>query len=240
LEKVDPFNKLLARQSRMRLDAEIIRDSALVASGLLTPTIGGPSVHPPIPPNSMTSTQIKRLWPTDTGPNRYRRGLYTFFYRMAPPPSLALFDAPDAGTTCTRRVRSDSPLQALTLLNDEAFLEFAVSLAKRTLKEAPSSLDRERIEYAFLLVVGHKPGPKEFDRLASLLAQQRREYQSDTASAALLVSKESTPSDLGAADTTVEKNESIASANPREVSEMAAWTALCRALLNLDDFMTRE
>jgi mono/diheme cytochrome c family protein len=240
LEKVDPFNKLLARQSRMRLEAEIIRDSALVASGLLTPAIGGPSVHPPIPPNSMTSTQIKRPWPTDTGPNRYRRGLYTFFYRMAPPPSLALFDAPDAGTACTRRVRSDSPLQALTLLNDEAFLEFALSLANRTLKEAPSSSDRERIEYAFLLALGHKPNAKEFDRLASLLAQQRREYRSDPASAALLVSKVSTPSDSGAADTTEEKNESIASANPKEVSELAAWTALSRALLNLDDFMTRE
>ena len=101
-------------------------------------------------------------------------------------------------------------------------------------------MDRERIEYAFLLALGHKPSPKELDRLASLLAQQRREYLSDPASAALLVSKEPTPSDAGAADTTEGKNESIASANPKEVPELAAWTALSRALLNLDDFMTRE
>jgi hypothetical protein len=240
LEKVDPFNKLLARQSRIRLEAEIIRDSALVASGLLTPSLGGPSVHPPIPPNSMTSTQIKRPWPTDTGPDRYRRGLYTFFYRMAPPPSLALFDAPDAGTTCTRRVRSDSPLQALTLLNDEAFIEFAVALASRTLKETRSGPDRERIEHAFLLALGRKPGSKEIDRFATLLAQQRREYLSDPASAAVLVTKRSTPPESGAADAAEEKSEQVVSANSKQVSELAAWTAISRALLNLDDFMTRE
>jgi hypothetical protein len=104
LEKIDPDNKLLARQSRIRLEAEIIRDSGLVASGLLEPAIGGASVHPPLPPNAMTATQIKREWITDTGPNRYRRGLYTFFYRMSPPPSLA-FSTLHA-RCCTRRIRS--------------------------------------------------------------------------------------------------------------------------------------
>ena len=134
----------------MRLEAEILRDSALVASGLLSPAIGGPSVYPPIPEGAMGVTQVKRAWPTATGPDRYRRGIYTFFYRSAPYPGLALFDAPDATTTCTRRTRSDSPLQALTLLNDETYIEFERALAKRILKEAlfcplwPFSVNIER------------------------------------------------------------------------------------------------
>src|SRR5439155_6979035 len=96
LEEPDPYNRLLARQLRMRLEAEILRDSALVASGLFTPAIGGPSVYPPIPEGTMAITQVKREWPTATGPDRYRRGMYTFFYRSIPHPGLALFDAPDA------------------------------------------------------------------------------------------------------------------------------------------------
>src|SRR5207248_7547493 len=125
---------------------------ALVASGLFTPTIGGPSVYPPIPEGAMGVTQVKREWPTATGPDRYRRGLYTFFYRSAPHPGLALFDAPDATTACTRRNRSDSPLQALTSLNDEAYVEFARAFAKRIVKEAPQKeapeTDQARVDYA--------------------------------------------------------------------------------------------
>lgn len=223
LDEVDPYNKLLARQTRMRLEAEIIRDSALVASGLLTPMIGGPSVYPPIPEGSMTTTQVKRPWPTETGPNRYRRGLYTFYFRMAPAPSLALFDTPDAGTTCTRRIRSNSPLQALTLLNDDAFLEFARALAKRTLKEAAATGDQEQLAYAFRLAMSRKPSPKELDRLKKFLDQQRQVYQADPSSATLLI-----------ADSASE------TMNSKPVPEVAAWTSLCRVLFNLDDFMTRE
>jgi mono/diheme cytochrome c family protein len=232
LEERDPYNRLLARQSRMRLEAEIIRDSALVASGLLTPVIGGPSVYPPIPEGAMTTTQVKRAWPTETGPNRYRRGMYTFFYRMAPPPSLALFDAPAADSTCTRRIRSNSPLQALTLLNDAAFLEFARALAQRTLKEAPGSSDGERLQYAFLLAMGRQPRPKELARLAAFLAVQRDEYRSNPGAAALLAAKD-TGSPAGEDD----EPESV---NLKQAPELAAWTQVCRVLFNLDDFMTRD
>ncbi len=127
----DPTNLLLARQNRLRLDAEIIRDVALAASGLLQPNIGGPPVFPPIPEGVMGLGQVKRAWTTSSGPDRYRRALYTFTFRSTPPPNLAVFDAPDAFAACTRRLRSNTPLQALTLLNDPAFIEFAGALAKR-------------------------------------------------------------------------------------------------------------
>jgi hypothetical protein len=223
----------------MRLEAEIIRDSGLVASGLLVPVIGGRSVHPPIPANAMTTTQIKREWLTDTGPNRYRRGLYSFYYRMAPPPSLALFDAPDAGATCTRRIRSDSPLQALTLLNDQAFLEFAVALAKRTLKEAGG--DQERLTYAFLLAIGRNPTPLELNRLQKVLLQQREEYRTNPASALLLLAKDAPPeTTVPNADAAEDQDSASESVDPKLAPEMAAWTAVSRVLFNLDDFMTRE
>ncbi len=234
LEEADPYNRLLARQTRLRLEAEILRDAALVSSGLLTPVIGGPSVYPPIPEGAMAITQVKRAWPTATGPDRYRRGLYTFYYRSIPHPGLALFDAPDATAACTRRFRSNSPLQALTLLNDEAYIEFARALAKRILKDAPAA-DAARLDYAFLLALGRHPKPVERDRLARLLALQRDEYRSDPTSASLLVVKEqvfdSSPGgnrDLG---------ETV---DPKQVPELAAWTALSRVLFNLDDFLTRE
>jgi len=227
LQEVDPFNRLLARQARMRLEAEIIRDSALVASGLFTPTIGGPSVYPPIPENAMANTQIKRPWPTETGPNRYRRGMYTFFYRSSPAPALALFDAPDATSTCTRRIRSNSPLQALTLLNDEAFVEFARALAKRTLREAPATTDEARLSFAYLLATGHNAGPKELERLAQFLSGQRQIYQSNPSAAIELAQKDGAPLEASAA-------------GAKQAVELAAWTGVGRVLFNLDDFMTRE
>jgi hypothetical protein len=234
LEEKDPYNRLLARQERMRLEAEIVRDTALVASGLFTATVGGPSVYPPIPPGAMSVTQVKREWPTATGPDRYRRGLYTFFYRSAPHPGLALFDAPDATSACTRRVRSNSPLQALTLLNDEAFIEFARATAKRIFKEAGPS-DSSRLDFAFQLALGRKPLPVEKDRLAGFLAVQRDEYSSDPTSASLMVIKEQVfDSSPGG---TVAGEENI---DPKQIPELAAWTAVARVLFNLDDFMTRE
>ncbi len=125
----DPHNEHFARQRRLRLDAELVRDVALVASGRLVPTLGGPPVHPPIPDGATAVGQVKRPWPTSTGPDRYRRGLYTFVFRASPPPALSVFDAPDGFSTCTRRSRSNTPLQALTLLNDAAFVELAGALA---------------------------------------------------------------------------------------------------------------
>ena len=123
----------------------------------------------------MAVTQVKRPWPTATGPDLYRRGMYTFFYRSIPHPGLALFDAPDATPACTRRIRSNSPLQALTLLNDEAFVEFARAMASRVLNDAAKD---DRIDYAFLLALCRKPMPVERDRLSRFLALQRDEYSS--------------------------------------------------------------
>jgi hypothetical protein len=160
--------------------------------------------------------------------------MYTFFYRSAPHPGLALFDAPDATAACTRRVRSNSPLQALTLLNDEAFIEFARAAAKRIVKEAGPS-DSARIDFAFQLAMGRKPSPVEKDRLSSFLAAQREEYNADPTSASLMVIKEqvfdSSPGGTLAGEETID---------PKQVPELAAWTATARVLLNLDDFMTRE
>jgi hypothetical protein len=234
LEEIDPYNRLLARQTRMRLEAEILRDSALVASGLLTPAIGGPSVYPPIPDGALAVTQVKREWPTAAGPDRYRRGMYTFFYRSAPHPGFALFDAPDATSTCTRRVRSNTPLQALTLLNDESYIEFARAMAKRVLKEAPPT-DAARLDYSFLLTVGRRPKPAERDRLAKFLASERSEYKSDPTSASLLVVKEQVFN-----SSSPETQSTEPSLDPKTVPELAAWTAVSRVLFNLDDFMTRE
>ena len=126
----DPSNYLLARQTRLRLDAEVVRDVALTASGLLSPKLGGPPVYPPIPDGVMGVGQVKRVWTVSKGEDKYRRGLYTFVYRASPPPSLTVFDAPEGFSTCTRRIRSNTPLQALTLLNDSGFFEFAIALEK--------------------------------------------------------------------------------------------------------------
>ena len=225
LDEVDPYNKLLARQVRLRLDAEIIRDAALVSSGLLTPTLGGDPVYPPLPDNAMKGSQTSRPWNTNTDGDRYRRGVYTFFFRGLPAPSLALFDAPDGTSSCTRRIRSNSPLQSLTLLNDEAFLEFAGALAKRTVKEGGTT-DQDRMNYAWLLVVGRKPQASESLRLMKYLAEQKQVYTEDSKSAEELLKRPGMAAPAGA-----DKN---------TIAQLAAWTAVSRVLFNLDDFMTRE
>ena len=143
-------NQLLARQSRLRVNAEIVRDVSLAASGLLMNEVGGPSVFPPQPDGTYRFTQIDKGWKPSNGPERYRRGMYTYFWQSAPHPALIVFNAPDSTTTCTRRNRSNTPLQALTLLNDTGFYEYAQGLATRVLKEAKGA-DRDRLKYAFRL-----------------------------------------------------------------------------------------
>ena len=214
LLRVDANNKLLARQNRLRLDAEIVRDVGLTASGLLTPTLGGPSVYPPIPENAMALGQRKQPWPTSTGPDRYRRGLYTFYYRATPPPSMNVFDAPDGYSTCTRRIRSNTPLQALALLNDTAYVEFAEGLAARVLKEVPAN-DMTRLEHAFRLCLARKPSATEATRLSELL-------KSETASMT---------------DAEAKAMKTPAGVEPKH---FAAWTTVARVLLNLDETITRE
>ncbi len=138
LRDKDPQNKLLARQHRLRLDAEIIRDAALSASGLLTRKLGGPGVYPPQPPEIFAFTQNNHPWPESKGPDRYRRGMYTYIWRQSQHPLMTTFDAPDAQTSCTRRNRSNTPLQALHLANDPVFVELARGLGDRILKEGPA------------------------------------------------------------------------------------------------------
>jgi len=172
--KVDPSNRLLARQNRIRLEAEIIRDSGLAVSGLLTPTIGGPSVFPPQPAGAGQFTQVDRKWKADEGPNRYRRGMYTFFWRSAAHPGLALFDAPNAQASVTRRTRSNTPLQALTLLNDDSQTEFAENFAKRVL--AFEGNREERIRFAFETSLARPPDPGEQQRMSSYLARMADDF----------------------------------------------------------------
>ncbi|MEZ5354917.1 MAG: DUF1549 and DUF1553 domain-containing protein [Bryobacteraceae bacterium] len=171
LQAADPENKLLARQNRIRLDAEIVRDASLIASGLYAPKVGGPSVYPPLPPGVYQVTQVRREWKTSTGEDRYRRGMYTFFQRSAAHPSLIVFDAPDSTVTCTRRVRSNTPLQALTQLNDEAVVEFSEALGKRI--EAVHGADTDKLRAGYLLALGREPRPAEQDRLLRFLQVQK-------------------------------------------------------------------
>jgi hypothetical protein len=161
LQEKDPENRLLGRQVRLRLDAEIVRDVALAASGLLSRAIGGPSVFPPQPVGALSREyNSRREWNTSAERDRYRRGMYTFFYRSSPHPSLTAFDAPASVTTCTRRNRSNTPLQALTLLNDTGHHEFARALAARVMQEGPPE-DSARIDYAFRLCLARHPSQLE-------------------------------------------------------------------------------
>jgi hypothetical protein len=198
LTAIDPQNKLLARQSRLRLDAEIVRDVALAASGLLTTTLGGPSVFPPQPDGVFDFTQDPKPWKAATGGDRYRRGMYTHFWRSSPYPMLLAFDAPSGNVTCTRRVRSNTPLQSLTLANDQAFFECAQALAERA---SPNESISDRVRHAFRLCLSREPTPAESEHLAALAAAE------------LAASPD----------------------NPA-----AAWTRICRVLLNLDETITRE
>ncbi|MCC6420859.1 MAG: PSD1 domain-containing protein [Gemmataceae bacterium] len=226
LTEIDPHNKLLARQARLRIDAEIVRDNALAASGLLTRQVGGPSVFPPQPDGIYQFTQVQRPWKADDGANRYRRALYTFFQRSAPYPALTVFDAPDGTNSCTRRARSNTPLQALTLLNDQAFLELARGRAARALREGPAD-DGGRLRYAFRLCLAREPSASEVDRLGQFLALQEKEFRA-------------TPADARALLLAGKGNEGAVLPPERALARYAAWTALARILLNLDEFITRE
>ena len=208
----DPNNVLLARQSRIRLTAELIRDSALSVSGLLHPTIGGKSVRPPKPGKE------NKKWVESQGKDRYRRGLYIQLQRMDTYPFLANFDLPPAYASACRRGRSNTPLQALNLLNDPVFFEAAQGLAMRVLSEAPPRLE-DRLDHAFRLCLARDPEPVERRWLRKALEQQEEilEEEQDLARLAL-------PTDLPGVSTT----------------EAAGWVGASRILLNLDEFITRE
>ena len=169
----DPRNRLLARQSRIRLDAEIIRDVALDAADLLSEKMGGPGVYPPQPEGIYVLTQVKKRWDTDTGPDRYRRGVYTYLWRSSPYPFLPTFDAPSPTMACTRRPRSNTPLQALTLANDAAFVEMAEGLAERILKEGPD-YQEGRIRYAWEVCFSREPTEEELKRISQFVVTAER------------------------------------------------------------------
>jgi hypothetical protein len=207
----DPENTLLARQSRLRLQAEQLRDSTLSASGLLNPAVGGPSVRPPQPAGVAELVYAGSIkWKDDEGPSRYRRGLYIHYQRTAPYPMLANFDAPDSNVACSRRRRSNSPLQALNLLNDPAYFEAAQAMALRVLTEAPPD---KRLDYAFELSLGRAPAERERQRVQRLLDEQ-----------STLLARNA------------KQAEELLPLRPKD----AAWVIASRVLLNLDEFITRE
>ena len=217
VSEIDPGNRLLARQNRLRLEAEIIRDAALAASGLLVSTLGGPSVFPPRPEGSGQFTQVNRKWTTDEGPNRYRRGMYTFFRRSAAYPGLTTFDAPNAQSTETRRNRSNTPLQALTLLNDQTQTEFSRAFARITVSRGGSTRS-QRIRYAFERSLARLPNAEEEGRLQSFLTHMGEDFGTRP---------------LDAHQVTGE----AAGSDP--APWLASWVAASRVLLNLDEFITR-
>ena len=217
LESKDPDNKLLARQTRLRLPAELVRDVALAASGLLNPAIGGRSIRPPQPAGVIGLNSNLR-WNESEGAARYRRGLYILFQRRYPYPELVTFDAPDSLNSCPRRDRSTTPLQALTLLNDPVFFEAAQALAVRLLQEK-SGDDGERVDYAYRLCLGRDPRPEERERMAQYLKQRKD----------LLEQKPES----------IEKIFPLKSLEGVDPAEAAIWIGVSRVLLNLEEFITR-
>jgi hypothetical protein len=223
LAAADPLNLLLGRQNRLRLDAAIVRDAALVASGKLNGRIGGPSVHPPQPEGVYAFTQNRKNWQTDEDENRFRRTMYTMFYRSAPHPSLTTFDSPDFQSVCTRRARSNTPLQALAMSNDPAIVELAQAFADRILGDKDSSDEQARIEHAFRIAYARQLSTVELDVIGRFLASRRDEFARNPAAARQLVGGQDQCNSAG-----------------QPIGERAAWTALVRGLINTDEFITRE
>ncbi|HEY1188111.1 MAG TPA: PSD1 and planctomycete cytochrome C domain-containing protein [Gemmata sp.] len=173
LNEKDPRNLLLGRQTRLRLEAEIIRDVSLSASSLLNPKLGGPGVFPPQPKEVFAFTQSNHPWVESKGPDRYRRGMYTYIWRQSQHPLLATFDAADAQVACTKRNRSNTPLQALHMANDPVFVEFANALGTRVESEGPSD-DAGRIAFAFKVCFSREPSPAEAARVQAYLDAKRK------------------------------------------------------------------
>ncbi|APZ95722.1 Planctomycete cytochrome C [Fuerstiella marisgermanici] len=190
LETADALNLLLARQSRIRVEAEIVRDIALAVSGQLTERIGGPSVYPPQEEGVYAFTQTKKSWRTNKDSNRYRRGMYTYFYRSAPYPMLSTFDVPKFNATCTARDRSNTPLQSLTIANSTAMFELAQAFARRIIA-TDDDTDAARLQYAFRTSFARPPQPDELMMLTQYLEQSRQRFtdeeQTWTAVARLLM-----------------------------------------------------
>jgi hypothetical protein len=209
----DPQNRLLSRGPRFRADAEAVRDVALAASGLLNDKVGGPSVYPPLP-GFMLLPPVSygpKAWQESTGSDRYRRALYTFRYRSLPYPALQAFDAPNGDFACVRRSRSNTPLQALTALNEPVFMECAQALGQKALTEGGAT-DADRLTYAFRRCVARAPSAGESEELLTLLKKQKERFAKPGAKL---------PAGVTSADA-------------------AAWAVVARVLLNLDETVTKE
>jgi hypothetical protein len=223
----DPYNRWLARGPRYRLDAELIRDQALAASGLLNPEVGGPSVYPRQVANLWKEFGFLRPeigmdeWPTSDGPELYRRGLYTFWRRVCTYPGFATFDAPSREVCTSRRPRSNTPLQALAALNDPTFLEAARVLGQRIMLEGGSTPDRQA-DYAFRICLSRPPTAAERKRLVDLYEQQLKGFEHDAEAAARLLSQGSAEHPLFL-----------------DMRKLAAWMMVGNVLLNLDETLTK-
>ncbi|MCA8995406.1 MAG: DUF1553 domain-containing protein, partial [Planctomycetaceae bacterium] len=218
--ELDPYNKHYARGPRLRLSAEEIRDNALAISGLLSLKMGGPPIYPPQPDNIWRHVgRNAPKYQTDTDEDRYRRGLYVVYRRSAPYPSFVNFDAPDRGACVVKRSRTNTPLQALTLLNDPAYVEMAHAFAARLTTELPDADDRERIEHAFRLATGRLPRSEEATVLMDYLAAERQRLSDDLSSARTLAQ---TPN-----------------SEPETAVEAAVWFELANIVLNLDETITK-
>ena len=214
----DPANRWLGRGPRFRVEAEMIRDLALAASGLLSRKIGGPSVMPPQPEGIWRTPYNREKWRAATGDDRYRRGLYTFLRRTSPYPAMMAFDATSREYCTVRRVRTNTPLQSLTLLNDEAMLEMARGLADRVLVEGGGSI-RQQLIHAFRLCLTRRPTEAELERLMAFYQQQEAHYRAHPEMAARLLPGASTKA---------------------PISTKAAWTLVANVLLNLDEAVTKQ
>ncbi len=217
---LDPLNTLLARQNRLRLEAEIIRDTHLAASGLLAPKVGGPSVRPPLPADIAALGYANSVkWQESDGADKFRRGLYIFFQRTVPYPMLMTFDAPNSTATCTRRERSNTPLQALTLWNDPVFFDCARTLGRKLMAEPTIEA---RLDRAFETCLARPPAAAERARLRQLYDDQARLTAAQPASAKSILGLE--------AD----------AALPADPIAEASLVAAVRTLMNLDEFITRD
>ncbi|MDG3007946.1 PSD1 and planctomycete cytochrome C domain-containing protein [Paludisphaera mucosa] len=218
----DPKNRLLSHAPRVRLDAEEVRDQVLALSGLLSRKIGGPSVFP-VQPDGLWQAAFngQRTWTTSPGPDRHRRGVYTFWRRTVPYPSMAAFDAPSRELCAVKRVRTNTPLQALVTLNDPVYVEAAQGLARRIVREGGGSPE-ERVRYGLELCLGRPPRDEQAAPLVALYAAQLERYRSDPTAASAFATEPLGPLPDGL-----------------DPAELAAWTAVANVLLNLDAVLTR-
>ena len=226
ISELDPKNRLFGRGPRFRVEAEVVRDIALAASGLLSNKLGGPSIIPPVPQNVLNYNYVvPNYWTPAIGPDRYRRAVYVFRKRSMPDPVMASFDSPNGDVSCVRRVRSNTPLAALTGLNEVVFVEAAQAMALRVLREGGRD-DASRTEYAFRLCTSRKPTANEHSAISDLLIENRKRLADGWLN----------PREIATGDS-AKFPELPEGVNPQDA---AAWTIVSRVLLNSDETISKN